>query len=59
MTPTTDIFPYINIPVGIVTIEIAPRMAISSPITMKVYGRRNASLTIHISLDRAIPGPSI
>ena len=39
---------YGNISVGIVTIEMPPRITINNPITTKVYGRRNASLTIHI-----------
>jgi hypothetical protein len=39
---------YGNISVGMVAIEIPPRIAIKSAITMKVYGRRSASRTIHI-----------
>jgi hypothetical protein len=59
MTPTTGMLMYGNISVGMVTTEIPPRMAISSAITMKVYGRRNASRTIHIvSANGAIAPPS-
>src|SRR5258706_5250203 len=36
--------------VGIRAIEIAPPIAISSAITMKVYGRRRARRTIHMPL---------
>src|SRR5260370_12079416 len=53
MTPTTGMLMYGNISVGMVTIEIPPRIAIKSAITMKVYGRRSASLTIHIFAIRS------
>src|SRR5580765_7674692 len=33
---------------GIVAIDRPPRMAMSSAMTTKVYGRRSASLTIHM-----------
>jgi hypothetical protein len=44
---------YGNMSVGIVTIEIPPRIAIRSAITTKVYGLRSASLTIHILAIRS------
>src|SRR5436305_3057153 len=34
---------------GMVAIETAPRIAINSAMTTNVYGRRSASLTIHIN----------
>jgi hypothetical protein len=39
---------YGKISVGVVTIDSPPMMAIRIAITMKVYGRRSASRTIHI-----------
>ena len=51
VTPTTGILMYGNMSVGMVTIEITSSMAISSAITMKVYGRRSASLAIDIYLS--------
>src|SRR5438045_9420218 len=40
-----------KISVGMVRIEIPPRMAIRIDITTNVYGRRSASRTIHIMLN--------
>ena len=39
---------YGKISTGIVAIETPPRMAMSTATTTKVYGRRSASLTIHM-----------
>src|SRR3974390_2386695 len=41
---------------GMVAIEMPPTMAISRAMTTNVYGRRSASLTIHMVHSRTRPG---
>src|SRR5437867_4241351 len=44
---------------GMVAIEVLPRIAMSNAMTTNVYGRRSASLTIHICQPRDFAsGPS-
>jgi hypothetical protein len=43
--------------VGMVIIEVPPRIIIKRAITMIVYGRRNANRTIHIPHPFLCPGP--
>ena len=48
MTLTTGMLISGKMSIGMETTETAPRTAISSARTTKVYGRRSASRTIHI-----------
>jgi hypothetical protein len=49
ITVTTGISMFGKISVGVVAIEEMPRTTIKIDATMKVYGRFNASRTIHIA----------
>ena len=55
-TLTTGMSIYGKMSTGMLMIALAPRMAISTAITTKVYGRRRANRTIHICypLGRAL-----
>src|SRR5882724_2358896 len=49
MTLTTGISTTGKISTGVLKIDTTPRIRMNNDMTMKVYGRRSASLTIHIN----------
>ena len=50
---------YGKISTGMVTMAVPPSSAINTDIVTKVYGRRSASLTIHILCFRLCVLPSL